>query len=184
MTTPTLPPYALAAQDYLAARCRAATLAGDPFTAPVTTRELVDAIDPAHETFKAPRWTGLRQLVLEPLAAADLAAGRPYLAALVRKPRGWAPTDGFWTNTEGTMPDVPEDQRLTWWEGQITAAVAVWGTATDAAVEDALETFTADVAAAVARLRAAARRRLPEATPKTCPGCGIELPLTGRCDDC
>ena len=180
-----LPPYAKAAQDFLAARCRAARRYGDPFTAAVTTRELVDAIDPRHETFKPSRWTGLRRKVFEPLAEADLAAGRPYLVALIRQPNPrWAAANGFWTNGQGTMQDVPLTERRAYWEGQMTAVVQLWGgTEADDVVDSALETFTVEVAEATARLRASVRRaRVTVAAPKTCPGCGVELPMTGRCD--
>jgi hypothetical protein len=127
MTDDDLPPYARAALDFFKDRCRTAWLAGDPFIAPVTSADLVAAIDPRHEVFKATRWAGLRQRVLEPLAEADRAQGRPHMAALVRQPRKWEPTDGFWTNSKGEMPHVPEGRRTSYWEGQITAVVQLWG---------------------------------------------------------
>lgn len=131
--------YAAAGQEYLIGRCRAAFEAGDPFTATVTTADLVNAIDPGHEQFKAPRWNGIRQQVLDPIAAADHAAGRPRLTSLVRQPKGWAPTPGFWTNARGieNAPDVPEDERTAYWESQITAAVEAWGNPAAAADEAA-----------------------------------------------
>jgi hypothetical protein len=97
-----------------------------PMDTLITYTDLCNQADPDHRYFKWPRHSPIGQALFR-IAEAELAAGRPPIASLVRLAgQQVKPGDGFFVGMRQLGTDIPEDSKMTFWRMQVAATVTWW----------------------------------------------------------